>query len=88
MLCYCLPQLTKQNICYFSDKGYKKAFLRPLDKEKNISTECFTDSGKLNFPMVVRFRLEPIFNTAPAASKMMLDLKVVKIDSKISNSLH
>jgi len=31
------------------------------------------------------FRLEPIFNNAPDAFKMMLGLKVVKIDSKISN---
>jgi len=32
-----------------------------------VHTEGFTDLGKLNFPMVVRLRLEPIFNTAPAA---------------------
>jgi len=29
------------------------------------------------------FRLEPILNTALAASKILLDLKVVKIDPKI-----
>jgi len=34
-----------------------------------FTTERFTDLGKQNFPMVVDFRLEPIFNTAPAASK-------------------
>jgi len=32
------------------------------------------------------FRLKPIFNTAPAASKTMLASKGVKIDSNISNS--
>jgi len=32
------------------------------------STERFTDLGKLNFP-ISRFGLEPIFNTAPDASK-------------------
>jgi hypothetical protein len=35
-------------------------------------TECFTDLGKLNLTMVV----------APAASKMKLATKAVKIDSK------
>ncbi len=38
-------------------------------KTTKISTEHFTDLSKLNFPMVVWFQLEPIFNTAPAASK-------------------
>jgi hypothetical protein len=37
----------------------------------------------LNFGMVVCFRLQLIFDTAPAALKMTLDSKVVKIDSKI-----
>ncbi len=36
---------------------------------KGHTTERFTDLGKLNFLMVVGFRLEPIFNIAPAASK-------------------
>jgi len=34
-----------------------------------ISTGGFTDVGKLNLLMVVQFRLEPIYTTAPAASK-------------------
>ena len=34
-----------------------------------LSTERFTDLNKLNLPMVVRIRLEPIFPTSPAASK-------------------
>jgi len=34
-----------------------------------LHRECFTDLGKLNFPMRFGFRLKPIFNTAPAASK-------------------
>ncbi len=34
-----------------------------------ILQSVFMDLGKLNFPMVVSFRLKPIFNTAPAASK-------------------
>jgi hypothetical protein len=33
------------------------------------------------------FKLEPIFVTAPAASKTTLAVKVVKIDSKITISL-
>jgi len=37
--------------------------------QKFYRTESLTDLGKLNFPMVVRFRLEPIVNTVPAASK-------------------
>ncbi len=54
-------------------------------KQKRLVVFCkesFTDMGKLNLSMVVRFRLEPIFNTAPAASKTILCLKGVKIDSK------
>jgi len=31
--------------------------------------ECFSDLGKLNFQMVGWFKLEPIYATAPAASK-------------------
>jgi hypothetical protein len=51
--------------------------------------ECLTDLGKLNLLMVwFDFRLEPIYTTVPAAfQKTMLSLKVVKIDSKIRNSL-
>jgi hypothetical protein len=32
-------------------------------------TEHFTDLGKLNFPMVVWFKAQANFNTAPATSK-------------------
>ncbi len=32
-------------------------------------TVCFVDLGKLNLPMVVRFKLKPVFDTAPATSK-------------------
>ncbi len=31
--------------------------------------ERFSDLGKLNFQMVIWFKLEPIYATAPAASK-------------------
>ncbi len=51
-----------------------------------ISTELFTDLGKLNFPKVVLgSRQFSIMNQL--SLKMMLGLKVVKIDSKISNLL-
>ena len=47
-------------------------------------TERLTDLiGQAKIAWWFSFRLEPIFDTAPAASKMMLALKVVKIDSKI-----
>jgi hypothetical protein len=39
-----------------------------INSEMN-STESFTDLGKLNFPRWFSFRLEPIFSTAPTASK-------------------
>ncbi len=32
-------------------------------------TVCFRDLAKLNLPVVVQFKLETIFDTAPAASK-------------------
>jgi len=38
--------------------------------------------------MWFNFMLKPIYKTAPAASKKMLGLKVVKINSKIIISLH
>ncbi len=41
---------------------------------------CFTNLGKLNF--ADGFKLKPIIATAPAASKMKLASKVVKIDPK------
>jgi hypothetical protein len=34
-----------------------------------LHTVCFRDLAKLNLPMVVQFYGEPIFDTAPAASK-------------------
>jgi hypothetical protein len=34
-----------------------------------VTTVCFRDLAKLNLLMVIRFELEPIFDTAPAASK-------------------
>ncbi len=49
-------------------------------------TERFTDLGKLNFPLVVRFRLESILPQLPP--KMLLNAKVVKTDPKINISLH
>jgi hypothetical protein len=52
------------------------------------TTERFTDLGKLNFPMVVQVLGSSQFSVLPQLpSKTMLNLKVVKIDSKISNSL-
>ena len=50
---------------------------------KHHSTEGFTGLGKLNFPMVVPFKLKPTYALAPTVSKTMLDLKMVKIDLKI-----
>jgi hypothetical protein len=38
-------------------------------RSNSNNTVCFRDLGKLNMPMVVDFKLEPIFDTAPAASK-------------------
>ena len=51
------------------------------------STKRFTDLVKLNLSMWSSFRLEPIFDTATVAQKMMLTSKVVKIGSKIIISL-
>jgi hypothetical protein len=48
----------------------------------SLYTVCFTDLGKLNLIMVVQFKLKPIFSTLPAASKITLASKLVKIDSK------
>ncbi len=42
-------------------KSFRSRFL--------TTTERFTDLGKLNFRWLFGFRLEPIFNTSPAASK-------------------
>jgi hypothetical protein len=54
-------------------------------------TECFTDFGPLNQAKFAHWwfsvRLEPIFDTAPAASKMSRDSKVVKRDQKIIISI-
>ena len=36
--------------------------------QPTLTTEHFTDLGKLNFPMWFGFRLEPTFNTAPSPS--------------------
>ncbi len=39
-------------------------------------TVCFTNLGKLNLPMVVfDFKLEPVFDTAPATSKNEAHIK-------------
>jgi hypothetical protein len=46
------------------------------------NTERFTDLGKLNLVTVVLFRLNKIIAIAPVTSKTMLDLEVVKSDSK------
>jgi len=46
-----------------------------------ISTERFTDLGKLNFPIWFGFRLEPISNTS-SVPKILFDSKVVKINPK------
>jgi len=60
-------------------EGHKRAFPIFLHCLNNLwsrnrvkyffTTERFIDLGKLNFPMVARFRLQPIYATAPAASK-------------------
>jgi hypothetical protein len=54
----------------------------------NCSTECFTDLGKLNLTMVVHFKLEPIFDTSPAASKMKLTSKWSKLtqNNRLANN--
>ncbi len=41
----------------------------------SLTTERFTDLGKLNFLMVFRFRLKPIYTTVPAASKNYVQFK-------------
>jgi len=52
------------------------------------STERFTDLGELNFPMVVLVLGSSQFSVLPQLPpKMMLILKEVKMDSKISNLL-
>jgi hypothetical protein len=43
----------------------KDKFLSTLKKRLTCYTECFTDLGKLNLTTM----LEPIFTTAPAATK-------------------
>jgi len=40
-----------------------------------LSTELFTDLGKLNFQWWFGFRLELIFNTAPVAPKNTAQFK-------------
>jgi len=48
------------------------------------SKECVKDWDQLNLVMVVCFyAFMPFFATAPANSKMMLALKMVKIDSEM-----
>jgi len=52
-------------------------------------TERVTDLGKLNLIMVVLFKAFANYTLLPQLPlKMTLNLKVVKIDSKIINSLH
>jgi hypothetical protein len=46
-----------------------KIFATAQAASKTYTTVCFRDLAKLNLPMVVRFKLEPIFDTAPVASK-------------------
>ncbi len=46
------------------------SFINTVKNGCMFTTMRFTDLGKLNFPMVVWFYAqEPIFSTAPAASK-------------------
>ena len=52
-----------------------------------FATVCFMDLGKLNIPMGGLVLGLSQF-TAPAAYKNKAQLKMVKINSKISNSLH
>jgi hypothetical protein len=49
--------------------GSTKIFTIGPAASKTYTTMCFRDLAKLNLPMVVRLKLEPIFDTAPAASK-------------------
>ncbi len=50
-----------------------------MSKKKNslsrMSKERLTDLGKLNLLLMVRFGLEPIYTTAPAASKIDIRFK-------------
>jgi hypothetical protein len=49
----------------------------------SFPTECFTDFGKLNFPMADQFYARANLQQLPQLHlKNMLNLKVVKIDSK------
>jgi hypothetical protein len=51
----------------YKGKALESSFLA---RNELASTVCFTELGKLNLPIVVLdFKLEPIFATAPAASK-------------------
>ena len=47
----------------------------PGGEAKFLPTELFMYYGKLNFPQWFTFRLEAIFNTAPAAPKNHARLK-------------
>jgi len=76
--------LQLQLLLDLNDFFYKMHCYRPIVMS---CTESFTDLGKLNFRWWFGFRLEPIFNTAPAASKNKASFKRGQIDSKISNSV-
>ncbi len=66
------------------DKTKQIMFVQNQLKVHNpASTVCFRDLAKLNLPMVVRFKLEPVFDTAQLPQKIKLASKVVKTDSKI-----
>ncbi len=63
-------------------------FLR-IKSYLKYSYRVFHRFGQAKFAYVgsILCRLKSIYTTAPAASRNMLSLKVIKIDSKISNSL-
>ncbi len=43
--------------------------MQQMSPLRRTDTVCFRDLAKLNSPMWFNFKLEPVFNTAPASSK-------------------
>ncbi len=56
-----------------------------MTKELCATVCCFRDLDKLNLPMVLRFKLEPIFDTAQAAAKNEAHFKSGQ--SRLENTL-
>ncbi len=68
-----------KNNC-FSCIDFLFIYIHPILKKETLSkslihTVCFRALAKLNLLMVVRFKLEPIFDTAPAVSKNEAQVK-------------